>query len=177
MIPASPTDDLGHIRVDRVERGFRLVAEVRLPRPRREVFPFFADARNLDVLTPPWLHFEVLTKGDIPMAEGTRIDYRLRLHGIPIRWQSEISVWDPPVRFVDQQRHGPYRTWHHEHIFEEQDGVTVARDVVHYDVLGGRLVNALVVERDVRKIFTFRHHKMRELFDADRTDPTVRAGR
>jgi len=167
MTTSSVHDPTEPIHIDRVEKGFRLVAEVRLPRGRDEIFPFFADARNLDVLTPPWLDFQVLTEGEIPMVVGARIDYRLRLHGIPIRWQSEISAWEPPFRFVDEQRRGPYRFWHHEHTFEEEDGLTVARDVVHYDVPGGRLVNALFVEGDVRKIFGFRHRKMRELFGSE----------
>src|SRR5579871_5848818 len=87
-----------------------------LPRPLEEVFPFFADAGNLPILTPPWLHFHILTTRPIEMRRGALIDYRLRIHGLPIRWQSEIVEWDPPHRFVDEQRRGPYRLWHHEHV-------------------------------------------------------------
>ena len=82
-------------------RTFELTSEVMLPRPRDEVFPFFADARNLERLTPPWLRFEVLTPGPIAVRPAVEIDYRLRLRGVPLRWRSAITVWEPPFRFVD----------------------------------------------------------------------------
>ena len=88
-----------------------------LSRPLKEVFPFFADAGNQERITPPWLRFEVLTDFPVSIQEGTIIDYRLRIHGIAVRWRSEITVWDPPLRFVDMQRRGPCRKWIHEHFF------------------------------------------------------------
>jgi len=96
------------------------------------VFPFFAEARNLETLTPPWLKFEVLTPAPIVMRPGTLIDYRIRVHGLPIRWRTEITAWDPPHRFVDVQLHGPYTLWHHTHTFEERDGGTLCLDHVRY---------------------------------------------
>lgn len=153
------------LRFSRTPDGlFQLEAELWLPRRRDEVFRFFADAFNLEALTPPWLKFEVLTTRPIEMRVGLRIDYRLRLRGLPLRWQSEITAWEPPVRFVDEQRHGPYRAWIHQHTFEERDGGTLARDMVRYDVIGGRLVNRFFVRRDVRKIFEFRQERLREVF-------------
>jgi ligand-binding SRPBCC domain-containing protein len=119
------------------------------------VFPFFADAFNLEFITPPWLKFEVLTPRPIQMRAGLRIDYRLRLRGFPLRWQSEITAWEPPCRFVDEQRCGPYRAWVHEHTFEDRDSGTLTRDLVRYDVIGGRLINALFVRRDLEKVFHF----------------------
>ncbi len=130
----------------------------------RRALSFFCEGLQSRTLTPPWLRFQVLTPGSITMRAGLRIDYRLRVRGIPLHWQSEITAWDPPRRFVDEQRRGPYRTWIHEHTFEECDGGTLARDVVRYDVLGGRLVNALFVRPDTTKIFRFRQEKLRELF-------------
>ena len=141
----------------------RFECDLWLPVPRAELFPFFADATNLEAITPPFLRFEVLTPG-VEIRAGAIIDYRLRVHGIPIRWQSEITVWEPPFRFVDEQRRGPYRRWHHEHRFEERDGGTLCFDTVDYDVIGGALIERLFVRRDVEKIFAFRSAKLRELF-------------
>ena len=143
---------------------YEIKSEITLPQPLADVFPFFSDARNLERLTPDWLKFEVLTPDPIEMTAGTLIEYRLRLRGVPIRWRSEITAWEPPYRFVDEQRRGPYRAWIHEHTFEERDGQTIARDHVQYDHLGGRLVNRLLVGPDVAKIFAFRRQKMEEIF-------------
>lgn len=145
---------------------FELKTEQWLPRPLGEIFPFFADARNLQVLTPPWLNFEILTPGVIEMHPGTLIDYRLRLHGITLRWQSEITAWEPPHRFLDEQRRGPYRMWHHEHRFEEAGGKTLVSDHIRYAVPGGWLVNRLLVAPDVHRIFSWRREKLQELFPA-----------
>jgi ligand-binding SRPBCC domain-containing protein len=145
-------------------REFVFAAEVWLPRPVDEVYPFFADAGNLDMLTPPWLRFEILTPQPIAMRVGTQIDYRLRLRGLPIRWQSEISDWSPPHRFVDEQRRGPYRVWIHEHTFEKRGGGTLVRDQVQYAVFGGALVERLFVRRDLEKIFAYRHRRLGEIY-------------
>ena len=153
------------LRFGRAASGlFTLEAELWLPRPREKVFPFFADACNLETITPPWLRFEVLTPPPLEVRAGLRIDHRLRVRGLPLRWQSEITVWQPPALFVDEQRRGPYRVWIHEHTFEERDGGTLARDMVRYAVFGGWLVNTLFVRRDVEKIFRFRQKKLRALF-------------
>lgn len=95
---------------------------------------------------------------------GTLINYKLRVRGIPLSWQSRISVWEPPLRFVDEQVRGPYRLWHHEHVFEEVNGGTLCRDCVDYAVYGGRLINSLLVQPDLTTIFSFRQQKLRELF-------------
>ena len=156
---------MSSLRFSRAADGlFQLEAELWLPRAREQVFPFFADAFNLETLTPPWLKFEVLTPHPIPMRAGLRIDYRLRLLGLPLRWQSEITAWEPPRRFVDEQRRGPYRVWIHEHSFEEQDGGTLARDAVRYAVVGGSPVNQLFVRPDLEKIFRFRQETLRDRF-------------
>lgn len=136
--------------------GYRLTTELRLPTPLVEVFEFFSDAYNLEEITPPWLHFSVQTPAPIEMKRGALIDYRLRLHGIPIRWRTEITAWEPPFHFVDEQVRGPYRYWRHEHTFEGKDGETIAHDQVDYSVPGGALIHWLLVKSDVRRIFEYR---------------------
>lgn len=138
-----------------------------LPRPRSEVFPFFADAGNLERITPDWLRFHILTPRPITMQVGQRIDYRLRIRGLPARWQSEITAWEPPCRFVDEQRRGPYRLWHHEHRFEEKDGGTLCLDIVHYAAPGGPfrpLIERWFVRPDVERIFAHRRRALDALF-------------
>ncbi|UCF69494.1 MAG: SRPBCC family protein [Acidobacteriota bacterium] len=135
-----------------------------LARPLEEVFPFFSDAYNLEQITPDFLKFRVLTPRPIEMRPGTLIDYKLRVRGLPLRWQSEITVWDPPLRFVDEQRRGPYRLWHHEHLFEARAGETLVRDIVDYAVWGGALIDRLFVRRDVERIFRFRQQVLASMF-------------
>jgi ligand-binding SRPBCC domain-containing protein len=127
------------------------------------VFSFFSDPHNLEIITPEWLRFRVLSRG-IEMKLGSFIDYRLRLRGIPIRWQSEITTWNPPYCFVDQQCRGPYAEWIHTHQFEEMEGSTKVADNVRYDHLGGRWVNYLFVARNLEEIFSYRKSKLQELF-------------
>lgn len=143
---------------------FTLSSELRLPRPREEVFRFFADTFNLETITPPWLRFRVLTPGPIQMQKGTRIHYRLKLHGISILWESEITVWNPPSCFVDEQRTGPYRCWIHEHRFDEGNGETVVTDHVEYSVPGGSLVNRFFVAPNLLSIFEFRRRILLGIF-------------
>jgi ligand-binding SRPBCC domain-containing protein len=138
--------------------------ELWLPVAREKVFPFFADARNLETITPPWLNFEILTPGEIPMRVGTLIDYRLRVHGLPVRWRTEISGWNPPQSFCDEQLRGPYRLWRHTHTFTAKDGGTLCHDRVEYAVPGGVLVNRLFVRRDVEKIFAYRAGALKKYF-------------
>lgn len=145
-------------------RTWRLESEVWLGAPRPEVFAFFSDARNLQALTPAWLDFRIASPTPIAMGAGATIDYRLRVRGVPLRWTSEITVWDPPLRFVDEQRRGPYRLWIHEHDFLDRDGRTVCRDRVTYAVPGGRLVERLAVRSDLERIFAHRHERLVERF-------------
>ena len=137
-----------------------------LPRPLEEVFDFFSDARNLGKITPNWLGFRILTPSPIRIAAGTRIRYRLRWHGVPIYWTTEIRRWDPPHRFVDVQSRGPYRLWHHTHRFESHDGGTRMIDVVRYTLpLGivGRLLHTFKVRRDIAQIFDYRFKRINDL--------------
>jgi ligand-binding SRPBCC domain-containing protein len=138
----------------------RLERDQVLPGEPVDVFPFFADALNLERITPAWLGFRVITPGPIGMGPGTLIEYRLRLHRVPVRWLTRIEVWDPPHRFVDAQVRGPYRLWRHEHSFSAAPGGgTLMRDRVDYELpLGplGAVAHALFVRRDVERIFDHR---------------------
>lgn len=148
-------------------RLYRLESQLLLPRPLEEVFPFFADAHNLEALTPPWLNFRILTPDPIAMAPGDVIRYRLRLWGVPVTWESEITVWEPPHRFVDVQRQGPYRFWAHEHLFQPREDGTLVQDRVRYAVPGGPLedfVQCLFVRPSLRRIWAYRRRRLRELF-------------
>lgn len=136
-------------------------------RPLAEVFAFFSDVRHLNQITPPWLHFCILTPEPIVMRAGTILDFRLRLHGVPIRWRSAITVWEPNRQFVDEQRRGPYRFWRHRHRFEERDGGTWMEDLVDYELPGGicaPLLHRWLVRPDLEAIFDFRRHAMRAYF-------------
>jgi ligand-binding SRPBCC domain-containing protein len=143
---------------------YEFTDEVWLPRPRSEIFDFFADARNLQEITPDWLHFTVLSEGPMSMRAGALIDYKLRLRGFPLKWRTEIRTWEPPLRFVDVQQRGPYQLWEHEHTFEEESGGTKVRDRVRYAVFMGWLVVPLFVNRDVHRIFDFRKRRLIERF-------------
>lgn len=144
--------------------------EQRLPRTPGEVFPFFADAGNLEALTPPSLRFEIVTPRPVEMRAGALIEYRLRLRGLPVSWLTRIEEWEPGVRFVDMQLRGPYALWHHTHTFQaDGEGGTLMRDVVRYALPGGPLgaiPHALFVRRELEAIFDFRHRRMLELLRA-----------
>ena len=141
------------LRVHRLER------RQRLRRPADEVFGFFATAQNLEQITPPWLRFEVRGMEPEHLGEGTLIHYRLRLHGVPLRWTSRIEQWQPGRSFVDRQVRGPYRLWHHRHTFTDDGDGTVIGDEVHYALPLGRLgefAHPLFVKPDLEHIFDYR---------------------
>lgn len=139
-----------------------------LPTPRSEVFRFFSDPANLEVLTPPWLSFEVLTPRPLPKGEGALFDYRIKVRGLPLRWRTLIETFVPGESFTDRQLVGPYALWHHTHQFEDlPDGGTRMTDTVRYRVgwgLAGRIATALWVRRDIARIFEFRRLVLVERF-------------
>ena len=131
-----------------------------------EVFEPFSRAENLQALTPPWLHFRIVTELPIEMREGALIEYRLRFHGVPVRWRTEIEVWEPPYRFVDLALKSPFALWHHTHTFEAVEGGTIARDRARYRVGFGPLgeaAHAVLVSRDLERIFNFRREAIEDL--------------
>lgn len=142
-------------------------------RPLPEVFAIFSDASNLDALTPPFLHFRILTPMPVELRVGAQLDYQLSLFGVPVRWRTRISDWQPQERFVDEQESGPYALWRHTHEFEAREGSTLMRDVVDYsEPLGpvGTVAHVLFVRRTLDRIFDFRRDAILRLLDRSRTD-------
>ena len=137
----------------------RLERSQLLDRPVEEVFAFYSNAINLEAITPPFLRFRILTPTPIAMRAGTRIEYALSLHGVPVRWRTLITRWEPGVCFVDEQESGPYALWRHTHTFEPRGHSTLMRDVVEYrEPFGalGQLMHVLVVRRMLDRIFDYR---------------------
>lgn len=136
-----------------------LYREQLIARPLDDVFGFFSEASNLELITPPWLNFNLLGSEPAAMGPGTMIEYRLRLHRLPMRWLSRIALWQPQRAFVDVQVRGPYRVWRHRHEFERCGQTTRVCDRVDYALplgLLGELAHAAFVERDLARIFDYR---------------------
>ncbi len=163
---ASPPISIMSALPHRIERS-QLV-----PLSVEDAFAFFADACNLEALTPPWLRFRILTTGTIPMEKGATIEYVLTLHRLRVRWRSEIVEWRPRRRFVDRQVDGPFRLWEHTHTFEARPDGTLIRDDVLYRMPYGALgtiARRIVVARDLERIFDYRRDAVDRLLGGRRT--------
>lgn len=145
-------------------KDYTVFAEQWLPWTPEELFPFYGDASNLEVLTPDFLSFQVVTPQPIEMKPGALIDYRLKVHGLPIKWRTRIAKWEPTSHFVDEQIKGPYVKWYHQHRFEPVAGGTRVIDQVNFRPRGGALVYHLFVKRDVEQIFGYRQRVLKEMF-------------
>ena len=170
----------GDIRIERAaDNAWLLHARQRLPADRGLLFPFFADATNLVRITPPEMRFEIVTPLPIVMREGALIDYRLRVGGLPVRWRTLISRWDPPHEFVDEQLRGPYAEWHHRHRFTAlRDGSTLVEDEVRFRLPFGPLASIAgpLVRRQLRRIFSYRRAAMTRLAPAGERERPVAHG-
>jgi ligand-binding SRPBCC domain-containing protein len=147
-----------------------------IPYPRAEVFPFFAAAENLERITPSFLGFRIITPPPIEMRKGTLIDYHIKLSGLPLRWRTEITEWQPNHRFVDLQLRGPYRYWHHLHEFRDVPGGTEMHDRVDYELPFGPLgsaAHALYVRRTLESIFQHRRRIIDGLFAHPASPPAA----
>jgi hypothetical protein len=147
-------------------RLYYLEREQWLPRPIEEIFSFFSRPENLQVITPPWLDFRMVEAPE-ELEAGSLIRYRLRWRRWPIRWTTEINLWNPPRRFIDRQLSGPYALWNHDHSFVAHEGGTLMRDYVTYAAPFGsmsRWISTLLVKPDVERIFDFRAAVMRKMF-------------
>ncbi|MBE2228595.1 MAG: SRPBCC family protein [Ignavibacteria bacterium] len=144
-----------------------LSREISVKRPIEEVFDFFAKAENLNIITPPELNFKILTPSPIEMKQGTLIDYRIKLSGVPFKWKTEITNWEPPFRFVDTQLKGPYKIWIHEHTFSSHLNTTIIKDEVTYLPPGWIMepvIHKLTVKKKLERIFDYRTEKIRSIF-------------
>ncbi|WP_254513428.1 SRPBCC family protein [Anatilimnocola floriformis] len=140
-------------------RSYTLVREQFIPLPLDQVFPFFADAGNLQRITPPWLNFKILTPLPLEMKTGALLDYQISLFGVPMKWKTRIEEFTPQERFVDVQLRGPYRVWHHTHEFTATADGTQMRDTVRYEMPFGPLgtiTHALMVRHMLKRIFDYR---------------------
>ena len=152
-------------------RTYELSRKLVIPRPIQETFRFFADAQNLQQITPDFLRFRIVTTMPVEMAQGTLLDYQIRLFGIPINWRTIIDNYDPPNKFVDRQLAGPYKLWHHTHLFktiQTADGVaTEMTDHVRYQLSFGpigKLANVVFVSRTLERIFDYRNQEISRHF-------------
>lgn len=137
-----------------------------IKRPRQEVFDFFADAGNLERITPKNLNFHIITPQPIEIKKGALIDYQLKLYGFPITWKTEITQWNPPFDFVDTALKSPYKQWIHLHTFEEKNGETIMKDLVRYrlpfEPFGD--LGHFIVKQELEHIFDYRYKIIEEIF-------------
>jgi hypothetical protein len=143
-----------------------------VPIPLEDAFAFFADAYNLEALTPPWLRFRILTPRPIAMEQGATIEYMLTTHRLPVRWRTEIIEWQPGRQFVDKQVEGPFRLWEHTHAFEERLDGTVIRDTVVYRMpyrALGAIAHRILIARDLERIFDYRRDGVERLLGGRRS--------
>jgi ligand-binding SRPBCC domain-containing protein len=146
---------------------YTLVRDQWIPSTQEQVFQFFADAENLEAVTPYWLKFHLITPTPIEMDQGTEIEYQISWWIVRLRWKTEITHWSPPHFFVDVQRRGPYRFWEHTHTFREEGGGTRMFDTVRYELpfgVLGRVAHALKVRDDLNRIFDYRAARIGERF-------------
>lgn len=162
---AGPSHSIGI--ESRPQGGWRLSCEQWLAGTPAQVFPFFGSAWNLERITPPFLRFRIHRVRGEPLAAGSLVDYRLRLHGLPIRWRTLIEVWDPPHRFVDLQVRGPFRHWRHAHTFTDSGDRTLVSDVVDFDLYCRTLARTALlawINADLRAIFAYRQRATARAF-------------
>ncbi len=149
-----------------MKKEYIFESELFVPAPITQVFDYFSRAENLEKITPSFLGFKITTPLPIAMKPGTIIDYKLRIHGVPIKWRTRIEQWEPGVRFVDTQVKGPYKFWHHTHEFSAVEGGTLMKDRVRYvppfGILG-RMIHPFLIRPDVEKIFAHRKSVLKTL--------------
>lgn len=148
-------------------RTYLLECELLVKRPLKETFAFFENPANLGKITPPWLSFNIVTK-DVAMQQGAQFDYVIRWLGLPMKWRSLISSYEPPHVFEDEQVIGPYKTWHHRHTFSQTANGVIVGDHLEYSLpLGplGAIAQAVMVKRQLQEVFRFRQSALSKIFE------------
>lgn len=158
---------LGNL-LEYIAEGFELFERYQyIHTDKNQVFNFFSEAKNLETITPPFLNFKITNMSTTNIEEGTLIDYKLKIHGVPAKWKTEISQWNPGESFIDSQLKGPYNKWIHLHEFYKAGQGCLIRDFVRYKVpLGkiGALLTGAFIRKDINEIFNFRKTKIKEIF-------------
>lgn len=152
-----------------------LDTKIRLPQPPEELFPFFSDAANLELITPPELGFSIVSSDRLRLDTGAHIRYRLRLWGVPFGWTTRIGAWAPPHQFIDEQLSGPFKRWQHRHVLQATDRGTTMHDHVDYALPfapAGEMAHRLV-RRQLQRIFSYRHEAMLRLFSVTTDQPFI----
>ena len=150
-------------------RTYTLHCELLVKRPLKETFAFFENPANLAKITPPWLSFNIITKG-AAMGENAQFDYLIKLFGIPMKWRSLITKYDPPFSFADEQLIGPYKTWHHEHTFvQTTNGIKVGDHLQYTLPMGplGAIAQELMVKHQLNAVFRYRQTALAKIFPGD----------
>lgn len=150
-----------------------LTRSLTLDLPRAEVFDFFSDAANLERITPPELNFQIISPQPIDIRQGTLIDYQLKLRVFPMKWRTEITVWNPPFEFVDEQLKGPYKQWIHRHAFTElEKNKTLIEDEVRYRLPFEPFGDAahFFVRRELNYIFDYRQKTVARILQSGQND-------
>ena len=156
------------IRIFERKHDWSLICEQRVSCPIANTFSFFSTARNLERLTPPFLKFRIHYISSEPLVAGAIIDYSLRLHHLPIRWQSQIEQWEPPYHFVDNQIRGPFKLWRHTHTFRADGNDTIITDTVQFNLYCRSLKHTPIltwIHNDLRTIFEFRQREITKVFE------------
>ncbi|MEJ2543514.1 MAG: SRPBCC family protein [Calditrichaceae bacterium] len=145
-----------------------LQTEVVLNDSNESVFSFFSNIENLERITPDWLNFTILRQTPIDIKKGSLFYFQIRIFKVPLKWKTEITCWEPPYRFIDEQLKGPYKKWIHEHRFIDEGNQTRMIDIVNYQVPGwffSSLIHKLFVRNAVKKIFRYRKETIKQIFN------------
>ena len=155
---------MSKIKFSKENNYFYLKNNLTLNENIEKVFKFFETPKNLNLITPSWLNFNIIKSVASKTYKDQEIEYKLTLHKITFKWKSRIIDYKKNISFCDKQIKGPYLFWEHSHLFSKLEENTLMEDVVKYKVVFGSLANKLFVKRNLRRIFEYRQRKIQEIF-------------